>query len=403
MELERQARLIERYARIIELSRDLNTVLELPRLLHIILEAAREMTDSAASSILLMDPKSRDLYFEAATGSRSEEIQRYIVPMDNSIAGWVVRHGQPLVIGDAQRDERHFQKSDIETAFTTRSLLAVPLTVKGQVIGALETLNKADDKPFQEDDVELLAMLANQAAVAIENARLFQQSDLIAEMVHELRTPLTSVLACADALLTSPLDEEKRVRFLETIRDEAERLATMTDEFLDLARLSSGRARLEMAAVDLCQVVHETLYLVQPRADELGIRIHADTPDGLPRVRGDEQRMHQVVLNLISNAIKYSNRDGSVTVKVQSDAPDGDCLRVSIQDTGRGISKKNLPRLFEKFFRVPDAEGYAAGTGLGLSIAKQIVEAHGGRIEVESELGVGTTFSFTIPVLKESD
>jgi len=121
----------------------------------------------------------------------------------------------------------------------------------------------------------------------------------------------------------------------------------------------------------------------------------------LPLVLGDEQRIHQVVLNLVSNAIKYNKPDGGVTVTVGLDRTDPGYLRVSVKDTGRGISRENMARLFEKFFRVADAEGYASGTGLGLFIAKRIVQVHGGQMEVESKLDVGSTFSFTLPILQE--
>lgn len=399
-EFERQAQLLKRYERVIELSRSLNAVLKLPRLLQIIVDAARELTECGDSSILLIDRKSGDLYFEAASGTKQEEIQRFVVPMDNSIAGWVIQHGECVVIDDAQQDERHFQRSDIETGFTTRSLIAVPLTVKGRIIGALEALNKADAQSFDEDDVNLLLTLANQAAVAIENARLFEQSDLISEMVHELRTPLTAILAYAD-MLQDPPTEEHRIRFLETIRSEAERLTTLINDFLDLARLSSGRAKLVRSEVSLEKVVDAVVNVVRPQAVEAGIRISVHKPGNLPLVRGDEKRIHQVVLNLVSNAVKYNKAQGRVSVTVGVDPEDEDFLRVTIEDTGPGISEKNLENLFEKFFRVADAEGFAQGTGLGLSIAKQIIEVHGGQIHVASEVGVGSTFSFTIPIFRQ--
>jgi signal transduction histidine kinase len=399
-EFERQGKLLERYERILELIRQLNQVLELPLLLQMIVDAALEAMDCGDSSILLVDRKSGDLYFEAAAGTLQEEIQRFVVPMDSSIAGWVVQHGEPVVIDDAQQDKRHFQQSDIETGFTTRNLVAVPLSAKGQIIGVLEALNKADAQPFHEDDVDLLVTLANQAAVAVENARLFQQSDLISEMVHELRTPLTAILAYADMLIASPVSDEQRGQFLETIRSEAERLTDLTNDFLDLARLSSGRAKIVRSEVNLAKVVQSAAMVLQPQADAVGVRISVHASDDLPVVRGDEQRLHQVILNLMSNAVKYNRPRGSVVVTVDVDPTDGDYVRLSVKDTGRGISKENLERLFEKFFRVADAEGYARGTGLGLSIAKQIVEVHGGQMEVKSELGVGSTFSFSLPILR---
>jgi signal transduction histidine kinase len=396
---ERQAQRLARYERIMELSRDLNAVLELPPLLELVVEAAREVTDSAATSILLIDRKSGDLYFEAATGAKKEEIQRFVVPMDKSLAGWVVQHREPIVIADAQQDDRHFQQSDIETAFTTTSLLAVPLVVKGQIIGVLEVLNKQNGQSFEQDDVDLLMSMADQAAVAIENARLFQQSDLISEMVHELRTPLTAILAYADMLMGDSLPEEQRFQFLGTIRSEAERLTDMTNDFLDLARLSSGRARLVWQQVNLADVVRAAVKVVRPQATDKGIQIAVHCPEDVPMVRGDEQRLHQVVLNLLSNAVKYNKLQGSVVTTVNVEAGNHDSVRVSVQDTGRGISDENQARLFEKFFRVADEEGYVHGTGLGLSIAKQILEVHGGEISVESTLGVGSTFSFILPAL----
>jgi signal transduction histidine kinase len=349
---------------------------------------------------LLVDRKSGDLYFEAAAGAKKEEIQRFVVPMDSSIAGWVVRHGETVVIDDAQQDERHFQESDREIAFTTRSLLAVPLVVKGRTIGVLEALNKIDSQAYDQDDVDLLMTLANQVAVAIENAYLFQQSDLVSEMVHELRTPLTAILAYADMLLGSPVSEEQSVQFLGTIRNEAQRLADMTNDFLDLARLSSGRAKLIRSEIDLSAVVHAAANVVRPQAREQDIRISVHTAENLPLVRGDEHRLHQVVLNLMSNAVKYNKPQGSVDVSVGVDPEDESRVRITVQDTGQGISEQNLEHLFEKFYRVADDEGFSRGTGLGLSIAKQIVEVHGGEITVESELGVGSIFSVTLPALQ---
>jgi GAF domain-containing protein len=171
----------------------------LPPLLQLIIEAARELTDSGASSILLVDRKSGDLYFEAATVAKKEELQRVLVPMDDSIAGWVVQHNEPVVIEDVEEDDRHFQQADIEIAYTTRSLIAVPLSVKGQVIGVLNALNKAEGQPFDEDDVNLLTILAAQAAVAIESARLYQDTLRMKEFNEGLVQSMAEGIAVTDA------------------------------------------------------------------------------------------------------------------------------------------------------------------------------------------------------------
>lgn len=399
MPLEQQAILLSSYERIIELSRLLTATLELPTLLQVIIEAARELTDSQASSILLVDRKSGELYFEAATGSQSEQQQllRVPVPIDSSIAGWVVKNDEPMVVDDARRDQRHFQVSEDVSTLVTQSLIAVPMRLKGKVIGVLEALNKKDCLNFDEQDVSLLTTLAAQAAVAIENAHLFQQSDLISEMVHELRTPLTSILAYSDMLIEAPLSSDQRIQFLETIRDEADRLTNLTNDFLDMARLASGRATLNRELINLTKIIHNAVNVLRPQAVERGIHIVVRASDKLPQIWGDEKRIHQIVLNLVSNAVKYNKPNGSVTVATDIV---GEWLQVQVSDTGKGISPENLPRMFEKFFRESDAEGYARGTGLGLAITKQLIEAHGGRIEVESQLDKGTTFTFTLPLTK---
>ncbi|HHH42338.1 MAG TPA: GAF domain-containing sensor histidine kinase [Chloroflexi bacterium] len=393
---EQTASRIASYERLLEISRSLSATLDLTLLLDQIVEAARQLTRSQASSILLVDKRSGDLYFEAAVGPGSEAIQRVAVPLNGSVAGWVVRHGEPLVIHDAQQDPRFFAQADKVSSVTTRQLLAVPLKFKDQVIGVLEAVNKeGEEETFTDEDVSILTTLAAQAAVAIENARLFQQSDLISEMVHEMRTPLTAIVAYADLLLSDRITEAQKAQFVETIRQEAQRLTRMTNEFLDLARLASGRAHLARSPVSLPSLIQTAVNVVRPQAEEKQVRISLHLPEELPTLIGDPQRLHQVMLNLLSNAIKYNKPEGSVTVTVTLEEKQ---VRISVSDTGRGIPEEHLPRLFERFFRVADAEGYAQGTGLGLSITKEIIEAHGGKISVESQVGVGSTFSFTLPL-----
>jgi signal transduction histidine kinase len=392
--------LLERYERIIELNRHLNAVLDLPLLLQLIIEAARELTDSENSSILLVDRKSGDLYFEAATVVGKEKLQRVIVPMDSSIAGWVVQHNEPVVIEDVEEDDRHFKQADREIAYTTRDMIAVPMSVKGRVIGVLNALNKAGGQSFDEDDVNLLTILAAQAAVAIENAHLFQQSDLLSEVVHELRTPLTSIRGYSKMLLLAEvIDQEKKLEFAETIHREAVRLGQMINDFLDLARLESGRTHIAQERVNMSEVIRETLTIMQPQAAERKISIPLQVPETLPTLIGDPNRLKQVMVNLVSNAVKYNHEGGQVDIEVQVGE---DELNVVVKDTGRGIAEEDLPHIFEKFYRVDDPEQQTKGTGLGLSIAKHIIEAHGGTIGVQSVEGQGSTFSFTLPLPKHT-
>jgi signal transduction histidine kinase len=384
---------LESYRRLLVISQVLTSTLELFTLLDLIVNAARDLTRCEATSILLLDNKTGDLYFEAATGNKSEEIKRIVVPPD-SLAGWVAREGRPQIINDVSRDRRFFSQTDKQTGFLTRSLIAVPLKVKDKTIGVLEAINRVDDSPFLAEDIELMTTLGAQAAVAITNARLFQQSDLISEMVHELRTPLTSIVAYSELMLRREIPPAQARSFTETIYQEAMHLSSMTNGFLELSRLQSGRIRMDMVNFNLTDLVREVLQLLQPQTDERSLTLSATLPDRPVFVSADRERIRQVLVNLTSNAIKYNRDGGAVNVLVEP--ANAQHVHVSVSDTGRGIPEKDLPRIFEKFFRVADSEGYATGTGLGLSIVRQIIEAHGSAIDVQSQVGVGTTFSFIL-------
>jgi signal transduction histidine kinase len=384
---------IARLERLIEISRSLNLTLSLRPLLNRITVAAREITQTEACSILLLDRKSGQLYFEAATNLPG--IRSIVVPTDGSIAGWVVQTGKPLLVPDVDKTPRFYRKADEQSDFRTRSILAVPLIARGNVIGVLEAVNKKSRAEFTREDVELLTVLGDQAAVAVQNAMLFQQSDLIAEIVHEARTPLTSIVAYAELVQRPDATLFQCRQFAEIIQAEAERLTDLTNDFLDLARLESGRARLAQDPVDLSTVIHMAVNVLLPQADAKQIELSVDVSTALPSVMGDAQRLHQVMLNLLGNAVKYCRPGDSVTVTASREE---NHLVVSGADTGPGISAEAVPHIFERFYRVPAEEEKVAGAGLGLTITQRIIEAHGGEITVSSEEGHGATFRFTLPI-----
>jgi signal transduction histidine kinase len=394
--------LLAHYERIIEISQQLNSTYTQRELLQKIISAAIELTRSEAASILLIDSFTGELRFEIASNIKPHEMEDIIVPLEGSIAGWIATHGEPRVIQDVSKESGHFQGVGDAIAFQTRNLLGVPMRTHSKVIGVLEAVNKLNGEAFTEDDVNTLTTLASQAATAIENARLFQQSDFIAEMVHELRTPLAALKASTTLLLRPDLPEEQRADIIDTMQGETQRLIRLTTDFLDVARWESGRTRVEAAPFDLPKLVSECIDVVISQANEKGVTVETD---GNPyTVDGDRGKLKQVLLNLLTNAIKYNREDGriSITTKLETGI-EQPFVRISVNDTGYGISSENQRHMFQKFFRVADTAGFTQGTGLGLAIAKHIVEAHGGQIGLVSEEGVGSTFYFSVPLIVEHE
>jgi len=384
---------LDSYLRVIEISRDLASTLDLDTLLDDIVRAAADITRAEAASILLYDDTARQLYFQVATNIDEPTMRGLIVPLDKSIAGWVVTNRKSARIDDAHKDERHFGEVEQTVGYSTRSMLAIPLITKNKVVGVLEVLNKKKGR-FTDPDESMLSVLGAQAAVAIENARLFQQSDLISEFVHELRTPLASLSTATYLLLRPEMSREQRDQIVNNIHNETLRLNSLASSFLDLARLESGRVQFRKSRFSVGDLLYESRDVMMSKAQETNIQIRVDVPNEMPLMEADRDKIKQVLLNLLSNALKYNRPNGIVVISGNFDSAD---ISVAIQDTGMGIPDESIPHLFEKFYRVREHEGKATGTGLGLSISKQIIQGHNGRIEVKSKVGVGTSFTIYIP------
>ena len=383
---------LDGYRRLIEIARDLASTLDLETVLERIVFAAAEVSGAEAASILLYDNLTRQLNFQVATNIDEPTMRGMVVPLD-SIAGWVVLNRQSVRIANVQEDPRFFGHVDQMTGRPTQSLIGVPLITKNKVVGVLEALNKEKGE-FTEGDESMLAVLGAQAAVAIENARLFQQSDLISEFVHELRTPLASLSTATYLLLRPEMSREQQEQIIHNIHTETLRLNAMASSFLDLARLESGRVQFRKTYFNILDLLFECKDVMNSKAEDEKIEICVEESEGLPPCQADRDKMKQVILNLLSNAIKYNRPGGKVTMSASCAEL---TIRILVQDTGVGIPEEALPHLFEKFYRVHETEGSTSGTGLGLSICKQIVQGHGGRIEVKSEVGVGTTFTILLP------
>ncbi len=384
---------LDGYRRLIDIARDLASTLDLDILLSRIVHAAAEISGAEAASILLYDDTSRQLYFQVSTNMDESTRRGIIVPLEGSIAGWIVTNRKPVRTTNAHDDPRFYSNVEAITGLSTQSLLGIPLITKNKVVGVLEALNKHRGK-FSETDESMLLVLGAQAAVAIENTRLFQQSDLISEFVHELRTPLSSLSTATYLLLRPEMSQEQRDQIITNIHNETMRLNALASSFLDLARLESGRVQYRKTVFSLADLMYECKDVMSSKALEEDIQLRVESPDGLPLLDADRDKIKQVLLNLLSNAIKYNRPKG--TVMLRAEARENDAA-IYVQDTGIGIPEEALPHLFQKFYRVREHEGRTSGTGLGLSICKQIIYGHGGRIEVRSKMGIGTVFMLSLP------
>ncbi|MGE5641894.1 MAG: sensor histidine kinase [Byssovorax cruenta] len=384
---------LDSYLRLIEISRDLASTLDLDTLLDDIVRASADITHAEAASILLYDDTSRQLYFQVATNIDEPTMRGLVVPLEKSIAGWIVTNRKSVRIDDAHKDLRFFSDVEQTVGYETKSLLGIPLITKNKVVGVLEVINKKRGR-FTDPDESMLTVLGAQAAVAIENARLFQQSDLIAEFVHELRTPLASLSTATYLLLRPEMSREQRDQIVNNIHNETLRLNSLASSFLDLARLESGRVQFRKTRFSVADLLYECRDVMMTKAQETDIQIRIDVPNDMPLMEADRDKIKQVILNLLSNAIKYNRPNGSVIVTGNYSDTE---LSINIQDTGVGIPEESIPHLFEKFYRVKEHENKASGTGLGLSISKQIIQGHNGRLEVKSKMGVGTAFTVYLP------
>ena len=292
-----------------------------------------------------------------------------------------------------------------------RAVLAVPMIHQDRLIGCLGvTRNRPGD--FPSETIQMLQTFATQSALAIQNARLFQEladksrqleaasqhkSEFLANMSHELRTPLNAIIGFSEVLTERMFGElnEKQAEYLKDIYASGTHLLSLINDILDLSKIEAGRMELELTDFDLPQAIDNALILVRERAGRRGIALEHSVAERLGEIRGDERKIKQVLLNLLSNALKFTPESGRVEVRAR--VVDG-MAEISVTDTGVGIAPEDQEAVFEEFRQVGTSAAKQEGTGLGLALCRKFVELHGGKIGVTSQVGVGSTFTFTIPV-----
>ncbi len=398
--------------------RTMASMLDFDSIPQTILEQAVQVLDAKAGSILLIDEKTRLLSFKAVAGPQeSGRLVGVQVPIGYGVIGWVAQNGKPALVDDVRKDPRFYRGIDQTTGLQTINVVAVPLLIKRQVIGVLELLNKTDGK-FSEEDLNVTETLAQWAAAAIENARLVTnlrehaeqleqafgelkeadtlKDELIQNVSHELRTPLAFILGYIELLQTEgigPLNDQQKDG-LEIVRKKCMTLTKLVNDIVGLQRLRTSG--LEKRAVNLNALTAQVVHTAEAAAMAAEQKLNLEVPPKGINVMADGDRVEQVLDNLVSNAIKFSQPGGKVMVRLKQE---DSTVQLSVEDTGIGIAPDKLSRIFDRFYQVDgSATRKYGGMGLGLAICKEIVDAHGGSIAAESEVGKGSRFTVTLPI-----
>ncbi len=394
-------------SRILEVVQRLNSEADLESCLRSILSAATELTGSEIASLLKYDEVAQDLYFKFVPWFHREAIDAERVPLEGSVAGWAFLNAQPLVVNDVEKDSRHYKRIDKMANFSTRSVLAAPLFLRGKSVGVLEIFNKPED--YSEADVTVAEMLAALAAMAIDtewlkkDAANFEnearelermKSDFVAITSHELRTPLGLILGHS-TFLKELIGAEYKDQVDVIIRNAA-RLKEIIESLSSMDNHETGGSLVRPQKVSVARIISDVCLSFEAAAKEQQIQLVKELPtDQGMWVDLDSEKISIVLSNLVKNAIAFTNAGGEVIVGGEQQE---DYVKVFVKDSGIGIPRKDLPRIFDRFYQV---EGHLTrkhgGMGLGLSVAKLMVEMHGGRIWAESEEGQGSVFSFILP------
>jgi signal transduction histidine kinase len=389
---------------------------DLQTVLNTLSESAAQLCDA---DVTAMHRQQGTKYQVIATYGSAPEHREFIlnrIPFEagrGTVLGRTLLERKPVQVLDVAADP-DYSLQEVHRKFGLRTVLAVPMLREGNPVGAI-ALMRLTVRSFTDRQIELAQTFADQAGIAIENVRLFDEiqdksrqleeasqhkSQFLANMSHELRTPLNAILGYTELMADGAYGEpsEKMLVILKRLEANGRHLLGLINDVLDLSKIEAGQLVLELfdyTVQDIAQTVRSTL---EPLAADKKLAFKVEMPSELPPGRGDGRRLTQVLINLVGNAIKFTDA-GEVAIKAEAN---NGAFHVSVRDTGPGISAADQAKLFQEFQQADNAiTRKKGGTGLGLAISKRIIEMHGGRIWVESQLGQGSTFAFTLPVVVE--
>ncbi len=406
-------------------------------LLMTVYTECQKVIDTTIFSIALLDEKTEELTLELFI--RDDEIlPKQRIPPGEGLNAWVVQNHTPLLLSHAGEEEAVIGVTAFDDGIATQSWLGVPMIARDRVIGVI-SVQSYNEKEFTRDDVLLLTAVANQAAVAIDNARLYEEledltyaleervqertnelretnlqlmaadrakNEFLANMSHELRTPLNSIIGFSSVLVQSPPDQipPALAKFLDNINAAGHHLLNLINDILDLSKIEAGKVELRLDTFDLRDTVLSVERVMKGFADEADVKIETSVADDVPPVTLDEGRLKQILFNLLSNAVKFSPDGGQVSLRIDrlraANSPfPFEAVRIEVADQGLGIPHEDLGRIFDEFYQSTQARTPSkSGTGLGLSLTKNFVELHRGTIDVKSDTGKGSTFTMYLPI-----
>ena len=409
------SRSVEELKALGEVGQAVSSTLDLETVLSTIVSRATQLAGMDGGAIWEFD-ETREEFYLHATDRLPDELVAVLratpIRKGEGALGRLATTGEPVEIRDIA-DERTYQSRVREILIRCgyQSVLALPLLREDHLLGAL-AVNRNSAGEFAPEVIELLKTFATQSALAIQNARLFREieeksrelatasrhkSEFLANMSHELRTPLNAIIGFSEVLAERMFGEinEKQTEYVGDILESGQHLLSLINDILDLSKIEAGRMELELSDFDLPSTIEGTLTLVRERAVRRGIELGRTVDERLGTVRADQRKVKQVLLNLLSNALKFTPEGGQIDVRA---AVRDSTAEISVTDTGVGIAPEDQETVFEEFRQVGTASKKVEGTGLGLAISRKFIELHGGKIWVKSQVGAGSTFAFTLPL-----
>ncbi len=409
-ETERERALAQRLGTLNDLFQRLTTTLNLEQTLQTVAEAPKALLGADLTSIALLDEEGKHLFVAAASGIDVTNLAGLELPVDDALAAAFLSGGQPYVVdrpGQYLSTLPAMPRGQLAVT-SAASAVSVPLLLNNRPLGVLNVAFR-QPRSFTSEDLAFLRALGQEAALAIRNARLYQrereqvvrletldglQKEFVSTVSHELRTPLTCIKTSVD-LLGAMQDGllYEQVELLQTIEHHTNRLQAFVADLLDITKLEAGQVTLSRQLTDLRPLVNRVVDTLRPLIDSRGHTVRLHLPPVLGLVEVDRQRMEQALTNILSNAIKFTPKQGRIDIQV-TEAENR--LQVCIADNGPGIPEQEQSLVFDKFYVVANGRGLS-GLGLGLYIARGVIDLHGGRIWVKSEVDRGSTFCFELP------